>query len=172
MPGKGGVLFFVASFLVLTAILTGGRILPFIIVGIIWLYRWAKEKEKPAPQRPVPGPVSVPTERPADFSYGASDGSLGFEVPPLAGAPKSGGDGVYREPSVQERPVRERAAAREKVRLRRQGAAQRAAIASPSMAAGPSSPAPRLTPAALADAVVLAELLAPPKALRHRHRGL
>ena len=164
MPGKGGVLFFVASFLVLTAILTGGRILPFLIVGIIWLYRWAKEKEKPAPQRPVPGPVSVPTERPADFSYGASDGSLGFEVPPLAGAPKSGG--------VQERPVRERSAAREKVRLRRQGAAQRAAIASPSMAAGSSSPSPRLTPAALADAVVLTELLAPPKALRHRHRGL
>ena len=152
--------------LILLVLLPG----PMVLVGIFLLYRWAKKKEKPAPRWPLPGPMSVPRERTTGVSYGASDGSLGFEVPPLAGAPKSVGGGAYQEASEREMPPRERFSAREKARARqrRQTAAKRETMMEASPAAG--RPAPSFTPATLANAVVLAEILAPPKALR-RHRS-
>lgn len=168
---KGGfLLYFVGTVLVLMTLVTGGTLLPLLMAGLFWLYR--RTKQKPAPQRPMPAPVAWPEEGARGGDYGASDGSLGFEVPPLAGAPQSAGDGVYREAESAETFTVEASERREKkrARQRRQAVAKRERAVGTSTAA--ERPAPRLTPAALADAVVLAELLAPPKALRGRRRGL
>ena len=166
MRGIGGAQFtFGAVFLGLMVLLSGGTALPFIIAGLFFLYRWGKDKEKPTPRRPMPEPA--PKERTTDFSYGASDGSLGFEVPPLAGAPKSAGSSVYQETSARKTSIREPRFPQEKARQSRLSAQRGTGAGTP---AAPRGAAPRFTPAALADAVILAEILAPPKALR-RHRG-
>ena len=168
MWGIGGAPFtFGAVVLALMVLLSGGTALPIIVVGLFFLYHWGKDKEKPKPQRPLPAPAPVPKEGLPDFSYGASDGSLGFEVPPLAGAPKSAGSSVYQEPSAKATSIRESRFPREKARQSRPLAQGGTGAGTPAASRGATL---RFTPAALADAVILAEILAPPKALR-RHRG-
>lgn len=168
----GFLLGFGGMVLVLLSLVAGGKVLPLIVVGLFWLYRWAKKR--PAQHQPIPAPVALPKTRPVGGTYGASDGSLGFEVPSLAGAPKSVGDGTYREVTAREmlaaddRVFRERE--KRRARQRRKVETEREQAVGASMAAEWSLP--RLTPAAMADAVVLAEILSPPKALRGRRRGL
>ncbi len=110
----------------------------------------------------------MPVALPEDCSHGASDGSLGFEVPHLEGAPTSAGGVFYREATEEEEVAKERAKARERTLARQRQARRRweekvSAVENTPRAALHSA---ALTPETLANAVVYAEILGKPKALR------
>ena len=140
----------------------------FLLVAIFLGYKQSQEEKTspPAPQEQAPTPV--PVALPEDFSHGASDGSLGFEVPHLEGAPTSAGGVFYREATKEEEAAKERAKAQERALARQRKERKRreekvSAVENTPRAALHSA---ALTPETLANAVVYAEILGKPKALR------
>ena len=140
----------------------------FLLVAIFLGYKQSQEEKTspPTPREQAPTPVSVAL--PEDFSHGASDGSLGFEVPHLEGAPTSAGGVFYREATEEEEAAKERAKARERALARQRQARKRREekVSAAENASRAALHPVALTPEALVNAVVYAEILGKPKALR------
>lgn len=140
----------------------------FLLAALFWGSKQSQEKKTSPPAHREQVPMPVPVALPEDFSHGASDGSLGFEVPHLEGAPTSAEGVFYREATEEEEAAKERAKARERALARQRQARKRreekvSSVENVSRAA--FHPA-ALTPEALVNAVVYAEILGKPKALR------
>ena len=138
----------------------------FLALGAFVLFRvFSSQTEKR--RGPVPMPMPVPTpETPAEQPK-----DLGFKIPPLKGAPKTVQtetrkaeedlDALRRESyerHLAEKQERERK--KEEERLKREHQKRETQAAKPD--------ARRLSPDALRSAVIWAEIIAPPKALRRR----
>ena len=134
----------------------------FLVVGGFILFRIISSRNENK-RSPVPMPVpEAPTEQPKD---------LGFKIPPLRGAPKD--TQTEAQPSDEEldilrresyeRHLAEKQAREEKMEQERLG---REHQKREEQAACPA--AWQFSPDMLKNAVVLSEILAPPKALRKR----
>ncbi|MBQ7516692.1 MAG: hypothetical protein IJS96_10460 [Schwartzia sp.] len=156
----------------------------FLVVALIF---WAQLRDSPRKRRQLPVPPEYP-EEPAETAPEESRPvpGLGFEIPPLAGAPRPeepAGDGVYREEMAadsaaieaeQEQQLKNhyQRYLEEKTRQEQAARATEEAIyrSQAKLAAKPAArfSLPPLSPSALQNAILYAEILGPPRSRRRK----
>ena len=150
--------------------------LPFFAAVVAFiLFRVFMERTEVKRRGPVPMPIPVPKPRAeTEPEKEGQPEELGFEIPPLKGAPKEAqeeivvdtsadeGEELRRQHSLQrhmaEKQAREQKMEEERLAREHQKRETRAATAG----------AWQVSPDALRNAVIWSEIIAPPKALRKR----
>lgn len=155
MKSLWGVVFF----LIVLGLFAKGTILgdiwPLLLAGLLWIGRSSKG-EKPQEQAEEEPRQALP-----EIFPGASDGSLGFEVPPLSGAPQETVD--YWRPTV---PIREEDRRQKSLMMQKHDRTRWNQDSQGAEAAAAKTTAPVLTSETLMNAVVYAEILGEPRARR------